>query len=157
MTARASATHRRGEFDDGIHPPPPDEWPRYLAAHGRSFSFASTLIPEAHRTRLIAVYAFCRFTDDLVDRGRGTRAETLARLDWWLDACEAAYHGLPTQHPMLRIVMQDMAASKVPFPVGTYTLPAESAAGPVSLAQMPPSVPSGVTLSAAFWASVSGS
>ena len=116
MTARPAERTRGGlRFDDGIHPPLPHEWPAYLATHGRSFSFASMLIPEPHRSRLIGVYAYCRFTDDLVDNGRRTRAETLARLDWWLDASEAAYRGAAAEHPMLRVVMQDMAQSKVPF------------------------------------------
>src|SRR5262249_36296745 len=44
-----------------------------------------------------------------------------------------------------------------PFPVGTYTLPAESAAGPVSAAQTPPSLPSGVTFSTACCANVAAS
>ena len=102
-------------FDNGIHPPPPGEWSNYLATNGRSFSFASTLIPEPHRSRLIAVYAYCRYTDDLVDKGRRSRADGLARLDWWLDASEGAYHGRLTEPAMLRVVMQDMSASRVPF------------------------------------------
>jgi len=115
MTAHSAAVRAGPRFDDGIHPPLPSEWPGYLAQHGRSFSFASTLIPEPHRTRLIAVYAYCRFTDDLVDNGQRSRATALARLDWWLEASQAAYEGESSRHAMLRVVMQDMAASNVPF------------------------------------------
>lgn len=115
MTAQSTAERATVRFDDGIHPPPPHEWPSYLATHGRSFSFASTLIPEPYRSRLLAVYAYCRYTDDLVDGTHRSRAEALARLDWWLDASEAAYHGRHSEHAMLRIVMQDMAAAAVPF------------------------------------------
>ena len=115
MTMRLAAVSASGGFDHGIHPPGPEEWAAYLATHGRSFSCASTLMPEPHRSRLIGVYAYCRFTDDLVDKAKGSLAESLARLDWWLDASEAAYHGQPTEHALLRVVMQDMAASRVPF------------------------------------------
>ena len=115
MNAPSTAEQARLHFDDGIHPPPPDEWPQYLAIHGRSFSFASSLIPEPHRSRLLAVYAYCRYTDDLVDGGRRSRAERVAQLDWWLDASEAAYRGRHSDHAMLRVVMQDMAAAAVPF------------------------------------------
>lgn len=117
MTARSPSPveERPRLFDDGINPPPPDMWPAYLASHGRSFSFASKLIPEPHRSRLIAVYAYCRFTDDLVDKGRHARGEALARLDWWRDASAAAYDGALAANPMLRVVMHDMALSHVPF------------------------------------------
>jgi phytoene synthase len=115
MTARPAAEKKNVRFDDGIHPPPPDEWQQYLAVHGRSFSFASSLIPEPHRSRLLAVYAYCRFTDDLVDADRRPRAARIAQLDWWLDASEEAYRGGHSVHAMLRIVMQDMAAAAVPF------------------------------------------
>lgn len=115
MTARPNAETASLRFDDGIHPPLPHEWPEYLAIHGRSFSFASALIPEPHRSRLLAVYAYCRFTDDLVDGGRRTRAERVAQLDWWLEASEAAYGGRHSEHAMLRVVMQDMTAAAVPF------------------------------------------
>ena len=115
MTARPTAEKADVRFDDGIHPPPPEEWQTYLAVHGRSFSFASSLIPEPHRSRLLAVYAYCRFTDDLVDAERQSRAVRVAQLDWWLDASEAAYRGEHSTHAMLRIVMQDMAAAAVPF------------------------------------------
>lgn len=115
MTARSAPAGAALRFDSGINPPSPEQWPAYLARHGRSFSFASALIPEPHRSQLVAVYAYCRFTDDLVDVGRGSRAEAFARLDWWLDASEAAYHGYPTEHALVRVVMRDMAESHVPF------------------------------------------
>ena len=115
MTARSSTEPSNLRFDDGIHPPKPHEWTGYLATHGRSFSFAASLIPEPHRSRLLAVYAYCRYTDDLVDRGGRSRAERMAQLDWWLDASEAAYGGRHSEHAMLRVVMQDMAAAGVPF------------------------------------------
>lgn len=115
MTSQSALARTSLRFDDDIHPPLPSEWPAYLARHGRSFSFASALVPEPHRSRLIAVYAYCRFTDDLVDTGSRSRATALARLDWWLEASQAAYEGQPSPHAMLRVAMQEMARSNVPF------------------------------------------
>jgi len=118
MTAgapRAGEAPLRSSLDVRIRPPLPHQWTSYLATHGRSFSFASILIPEPYRARVIAVYAYCRYTDDLVDRGRQTRGQALAQLDYWLDASESAYRGEPTEHEMLRVVMDDMASANVPF------------------------------------------
>ena len=96
-------------------PPAPHEASRYLAAHGRSFWFASALIPEPHRSRVVGVYAYCRYTDDLVDRSEADRAELHGMLDRWLDLSRRAYDGEPTGVPLLRDVMRDMAESQVPF------------------------------------------
>ena len=42
------------------------------AAHSRSFHLASSLLPQAKRRAARALYAFCRVSDDIVDR-RGQR------------------------------------------------------------------------------------
>ena len=96
-------------------PPTPMEAPGYLAAHGRSFWFATALVPEPHRSRIVGVYAYCRYTDDLVDRGGSDPAELHAKLDAWLEQSWAAYQGRPTNVPLLHNVMRDMAESRVPF------------------------------------------
>jgi phytoene synthase len=98
-----------------LAPPTPSTASRYLAAHGRSFWLASTLIPEPHRSRVVGVYAYCRYTDDLVDRGGIDRDALHAKLDSWLEQSRSAYEGRPTQVPLLRAVMRDMAESGVPF------------------------------------------
>jgi phytoene synthase len=98
-----------------LAPPSPREASRYLATHGRSFWFASALMPEPHRSRVVAVYAYCRYTDDLVDRSGADRAELRRLLDRWLDRSRRAYAGEPTNIPLLRDVMRDMAESRVPF------------------------------------------
>src|SRR5689334_24144779 len=118
MTARAEGASRRRlaePLDVAIRPPAPEEWTSYLATHGRSFSLASVLIPEPRRSQVTAVYAFCRFTDDLVDRHQRQRGAALAQLDYWLDASEAAYRGEGSEHAILQIAMRDMAEARVPF------------------------------------------
>jgi len=97
-------------------PPTPNEAPSYLATHGRSFWFATALVPEPHRSRIVGVYAFCRYTDDLVDRASGSDPAALhAKLDRWLEQARAAYEGRRTNVPLLDNVMGDMAESRVPF------------------------------------------
>src|SRR4051794_32765544 len=97
-------------------PPTPNEAPSYLATHGRSFWFATALVPEPHRSRIVGVYAFCRYTDDLVDRASGSDPAALhAKLDRWLEQARVAYEGRHTSVPLLNNVMRDMAESRVPF------------------------------------------
>jgi phytoene synthase len=48
------------------------------AEHSRSFYLASALLPVEKRRAVRALYAFCRTTDDLVDRASSRAAEQLA-------------------------------------------------------------------------------
>ncbi len=48
--------------------------------HSKTFYFASALLPKAKRRGARALYAFCRETDDVVDRGGG---DIVRRLDEW--------------------------------------------------------------------------
>lgn len=57
--------------------------------HSRTFFMASALLPPAERNAIRALYAFCRVSDDLVDRHSGNR---LARLKLWRER-------IMSQHP----------------------------------------------------------
>lgn len=57
------------------------------AEQSRSFHFASALLPPAKRRAVRALYAFCRTTDDIVDRRSHRRAERLAA--WRLQVLSA--------------------------------------------------------------------
>lgn len=50
-----------------------------IRRHSRSFALASALLPPAKRRAVRALYAFCRVTDDLVDRPEGDPREALSR------------------------------------------------------------------------------
>lgn len=103
-------------FAEAPGPPAREDWERYLATHGRSFSFASRLVPEPHRSRIAGVYAYCRYTDDLVDRwGAQDPAATSALLDRWLERSWCAYQGRTRGSDLLSLVMGDMAGSGVSF------------------------------------------
>lgn len=47
-------------------------------AHSRTFSMASRLLPGDQREAARALYAFCRITDDLIDRSSGNLEQGLA-------------------------------------------------------------------------------
>ncbi|MBX3013589.1 MAG: squalene/phytoene synthase family protein [Caldilineaceae bacterium] len=49
-----------------------------IAIHSKSFLLASALLPIEKRRAVRALYAFCRVTDDIVDRGQGDVQANLA-------------------------------------------------------------------------------
>ena len=96
-------------------------WGRYFAHHSRSFSFAALLFPPEERRLVREIYAFCRFTDDLVDeaaRPDGARipvAELYWTLDVWEEICRAAHDGERTDIPLADAVMGETARRGIPF------------------------------------------
>lgn len=59
-----------------------------------NFYYAFLLLPPERREALFALYAFCRFVDDIADdEGRGDAATLLGR---WRDELERVYTGQPT-------------------------------------------------------------
>lgn len=63
------------------------------SGHGRSFYLASRLLPPARKRAVLATYAWCRITDDIVDRTAhlGPEATTEA-LDAWEAELDAPAH-----------------------------------------------------------------
>jgi len=68
------------------------------AASGSSFYYSFLFLPPARRRAIIALYAFCREVDDVVDEisDPGTARSTLA---WWVQEIERVYAG-QAQHPV---------------------------------------------------------
>lgn len=87
----------------------------YLGRHSRSFRFAAALLRGADRERVARVYAWCRFTDDLVDSPSSSVHETGRRLDAWLACSRMAYEGRPCGVPLVDRVMGEMAERGIPF------------------------------------------
>jgi phytoene synthase len=96
--------------------PEPREWRAYMAHHSRSFSFAARFFPADAAERVARVYAWCRVTDDLVDRADGEDTAALeAVLDEWAALSRRAYGGRATGIALLDRTMVEMAAARVPF------------------------------------------
>jgi squalene synthase HpnC len=70
---------------------------RVTLGHYENFSVASLLLPRRLLRHFHAVYAYCRWADDLADEA-GDRALDL--LAWWRGELLACYDGRPT-HPVL--------------------------------------------------------
>ena len=87
----------------------------YLGRHSRSFRFAAALLRGADRERVARVYAWCRFTDDLVDSPGVSAHDMSQRLDAWLACSRLAYEGRPCGVPLVDRVMGDMAERDIPF------------------------------------------
>lgn len=74
----------------------------YLAGNSRSFRFAARFLPGKEARQVAEIYAFCRFTDDLVDVSEGVPAEELsARLSEWEQLARLAHAGVTTGIPIL--------------------------------------------------------
>lgn len=86
----------------------------YLATHSRSFRFASRFFPPADGERVARVYAYCRVTDDLVDRPP-PGCDAVELLEAWVELARGAYGGRLTGLPLLDRVMGEMAGAGVPF------------------------------------------
>jgi phytoene synthase len=86
----------------------------YLARHSRSFRFASSMMARSDRARVARVYAWCRYTDNLVDDdvvpGLASR-----RLESWLDRSQHAYEGRDCGIELVNHVMGEMAEREIPF------------------------------------------
>jgi phytoene synthase len=52
------------------------------AAHSKTFTMASGLLPEPKREAARALYAFCRITDDIIDNAPDDTSRALALDDW---------------------------------------------------------------------------
>ena len=67
------------------------EWCRaYARAHDENFSVVTWFLPKEIRPHFFALYAFCRWTDDLGDEADGDR---IALLDAWERDLRACYDG----------------------------------------------------------------
>jgi len=111
VLAEAAVRRRAARLAD-----PAADWDVFRR-HARTFSFASRLFPTDTRRKVAALYAFCRFTDDLIDDPNHGVDPALrsAALDVWSNATRRAYQGLYTGIPFLDRAMGMLAESRVPF------------------------------------------
>ena len=86
----------------------------YLARHSRSFRFAASMMARSDRARVARVYAWCRYTDNLVDDDVSAELAT-RRLEAWLDRSRHAYEGRDSGIALVNHVMAEMAECEIPF------------------------------------------
>jgi squalene synthase HpnC len=85
-------------------------------SHYENFTVVSRLLPRWLRPHFAAVYAFCRWADDLGDEV-GDAQRSMALLDWWRDELRACYAGEP-RHPVfvaLRPTVERFEIPSTPF------------------------------------------
>ena len=80
---------------------------RINAAHGRTYYFATRLLPAAKRPHVHALYAFARYADDLVDHlGLDwTAADRRRELEGWTAGFLADLAAGQTEDPVLKAVI----------------------------------------------------
>src|SRR5262249_40937680 len=80
--------------------------------HYENFTVASLLIPRRLRPHFHAVYAYCRWADDLADEAGGG-AEALNLLAWWRDELQRCYSGAP-HHPLMVALRETIGCFRIP-------------------------------------------
>jgi phytoene synthase len=93
----------------------PASWKGLFERHARTFYLAARLFP-AEQARLVrGLYAYCRFTDDLVDEADPSvsATERAERLDAWRVLTREAFEGRRTGIPLLDDVLGEAAARGV--------------------------------------------
>jgi squalene synthase HpnC len=90
-------------------------WCAALArGHYENFSVLSSLVPERLRDDFAAVYAFCRWSDDLGDEAGQAGEERLRLLAWWRGELEACFAG-EARHPVFVALRPTVAAHGLPI------------------------------------------
>jgi squalene synthase HpnC len=85
-------------------------------AHYENFTVASWLLPRRLLPHFYAIYAYCRWADDLADETSGAE-ESLALLDWWQGELDRCYAGA-AQHPVfvaLASTIREFSIPREPF------------------------------------------
>ena len=63
-----------------------------IKSASKTFYLASSLLPPEKRKSIRALYAFCRVSDDIVDRGKGSEG---SQLEYWKNHVFRSNHNLP--------------------------------------------------------------
>jgi 15-cis-phytoene synthase len=82
------------------------------AASGSSFYYSFLFLPLERRRAIMALYAFCREVDDVVDETHDLQIAQ-SKLDWWRGETAAIYDGEPT-HPVCIALAQVSKQFNIP-------------------------------------------
>ncbi len=86
---------------------------RLAKSHYENFTVASYLLPRELRPHFQAVYAYCRWADDLADETAGGD-ESLRLLDWWEGELLDCYAG-NVRHPVFVALRHTIEAFDIPI------------------------------------------
>lgn len=77
------------------------------AKSGSSFYYSFLFLPPEKRQAMVALYAFCREVDDIVDENKD---KTVAQhqIKWWSEEIDRLFQGTP-QHPITRALKPHLA------------------------------------------------
>ena len=84
---------------------------RLAHGHYENFTVASWLLPRRLQPHFHAVYAYCRWADNLADETR--REESAELLDWWQAELDACYRGQP-RHPVFVALLPTIEMFSIP-------------------------------------------
>ena len=112
MTAHAGDDLRRWPIARPTTPREAYQWcERFARRHNENFTVVSLLLPRRLRRHFFALYAFCRYTDDLGDEAEGDR---LALLDAWERDLRDAVAGDP-RRPLLIALARTIERCEIPL------------------------------------------
>ena len=80
--------------------------------HYENFAVATVLLPRQLLVHFHAVYAYCRWADDLADES-GDGDTALSLLNWWRGELLNCYHGTPV-HPVLVALQSTIRKFAIP-------------------------------------------
>lgn len=83
-----------------------------VAKSGSSFYYSFLFLPPPRRRAIMALYAFCREVDDVVDE-IADPAIARQKLDWWRGEVDDTFSGKPS-HPVGRALLPVIAAYHLP-------------------------------------------
>jgi squalene synthase HpnC len=86
---------------------------RLTASHYENFSVVTWLTPRELRPAFAAIYAFCRWSDDLGDEV-GDTARAAELLNWWRGELRAMFEG-EARHPVFLALRETVAEFGIPI------------------------------------------
>jgi len=86
---------------------------RLARDHAENFSVLSRFVPAPLREDFAAIYAFCRWADDLGDEV-GDPQQSLELLSWWRDELRACFAGEP-RHPVFVALLPTIRSHDLPI------------------------------------------
>ncbi len=82
-------------------------------SHYENFAVVSFLLPRHLIPHFQAIYAYCRWSDDLADETQGG-AETIHLLNCWRDELLACYQGQSPRHPVMIALQETIRRFEIP-------------------------------------------